>query len=222
MEVGEGVLIFPERTVLMARTSVGQMQRSMITLNSIAELRRPKETVDFFDSLEREEQVLWLDDLVGRARYADDADDTPYACLLDTGVNRGHRLLAPALDAGDLHTVEPGWGTDDADGHGTEMAGLALAGDLGELLTGADPVEIAHRLESVKLIPQGAVPGAGPRHHGYLTVEAVARPEITALLRRRVFGMAVTARDDRDRGRPSAWSAAIDSLAVDFEGNGEN
>ena len=222
MEVAEGVLIFPERTVLMARASVGQLQRSMVTLNSIAELRCPKETADFFDSLEPDEQVLWLDDLIGRVRYADDADDTPYACLLDTGINRGHRLLAPALDADDLHTVEPGWGTDDANGHGTEMAGLALAGDLNELLAGADPVEIEHRLESVKLIPHGAVPGAGPRHHGYLTVEAVARPEITAPLRRRVFGMAVTARDDRDRGRPSAWSAAIDSLAVDFDGDGEN
>ena len=125
-------------------------------------------------------------------------------------------------DAGDLHTVEPGWGTNDADGHGTEMAGLALVGDLSELLAGADPVEIPHRLESVKLIAHGAVPGAGSRHHGYRTVEAVARPEITAPLRRRVFGMAVTARDDRDRGRPSAWSAAIDSLAVDSDGEGEN
>ena len=222
IDISEGVLFFPERTVLMARASVGQMQRSIITLNSIAELRRPKETADFFDSLEREEQALWLDDLVGRARYADDADDVPYACLLDTGVNRGHRLLAPAVDANDLHTVEPGWGTDDADGHGTEMAGLALSGDLSELLAGVDPVEISHRLESVKLIPRGAVPGADSRHHGYLTVEAVARPEITAPLRRRVFGMAVTARDNRDRGRPSAWSAAIDSLGVDFDGDGEN
>ena len=34
--------------------------------------------------------------------------------------------------------------------------------------------------------------------------------------------MAVTARDDRDRGRPSAWSAAIDSLAVDFDSDGAN
>ena len=34
--------------------------------------------------------------------------------------------------------------------------------------------------------------------------------------------MAVTARDDRDRGRPSAWSAAIDSLAVDVDGDGAN
>ena len=158
------------------------MQRSIVTLNSIAELRRPKETADFFDSLEREEQVELLDDLLDRARFADDGDDTPYACLLDTGVNRGHPMLSLALDANDLHTVEPGWGTDDAVGHGTEMAGLALAGDLSELLAATGPVEIDHRLESVKLIPLAAVRSAGPRHHGYLTVEAVARPEVTAPL----------------------------------------
>ena len=222
MEVAQGELNFPERTVVMARAAVEQMERSMVTLNSIAELRRPKETADFFDSLERDEQAEWLDDLLDRTRFAAEADDTPHACLLDTGVNRGHPLLAPALDTGDLHTVEPGWGTDDAVGHGTEMAGLALAGDLSELLAGTAPVEVEHRLESVKLIPQAAVPGAGPRHHGYMTVEAVARPEVTAPLRPRVFGMAVTARDDRDRGRPSAWSAAIDSLAVDFDGDGAN
>ena len=222
MEVAPGELNFPERTVVMARAAVDQMQRSMVTLNSIAELRCPKETADFFDSLERDEQAEWLDDFLDRARFAADADDTPYACLLDTGVNRGHPLIAPALDAVDLHTVEPAWGTNDADGHGTEMAGLALAGDLNELLAGTDPVEIDHRLESVKLIPQDEVPGAGPRHHGYLTVEAVARPEVTAPFRRRVFGMAVTARDNRDRGRPSAWSAAIDSLTVDFDGDGAN
>ena len=222
MEVAPGELNFPERTVVMARAAVEQMERSMVTLNSIAELRRPKETADFFDSLECDEQADWLDDLLDRARFAAETDDTPYACLLDTGVNRGHPLIAPALDAVDLHTVEPGWGTDDAAGHGTEMAGLALAGDLNELLAGTDPVEIEHRLESVKLIPRDGVPGAGPRHHGYLTVEAVARPEVTAPYRRRIYGMAVTARDDRDRGRPSAWSAAIDSLAVDFDGDGAN
>ena len=222
IEVAQEELRFPERTVLMARSAVDQMHRSMVTLNSIAELRRPKETADFFDALERDEQAEWLDDLMARIRVANVTDATPYACLLDTGVNRGHRLLAPALDANDLHTVEPGWGTNDDAGHGTAMAGLALVGDLTEHLAGNDPVEIEHRLESVKLIPRDRVRGAGPRHHGYLTVEAVARPEVTAPLRRRVFGMAVTARDDRDRGRPSAWSAAIDSLAVDFDGDGFN
>ena len=108
MELAQGELNFPERTVVMARAAVGQMERSMVTLNSIAELRRPKETADFFDSLEGDEQADWLDDFLDRARFAGEADDTPYACLLDTGVNRGHLLLAPALDAADLHTVEPG------------------------------------------------------------------------------------------------------------------
>ena len=222
IEVAQGVLKFPERTVLMVHASVEQMEQSMVTLNSIAELRRPKETAEFFDSLAREEQAEWLDELMDRAEFAGDEVNAPHACLLDTGINRGHPLLSFSLSVNDLHTVEPGWGTDDDAGHGTEMAGLALAGDLTEILAGTDPMEIDHRLESVKLIPQASVPGAGPRHHGYLTVEAVARPEVTAPLRRRVFGMAVTARDDRDRGRPSAWSAAIDSLAADYDADGAN
>ena len=112
MDVAPGELIFPERTVLMAPASVEEVQRSMVTLNSIAELRRPKETAEFFDSLEREEQAVWLDDFLNRARFAVDRDGMPYACLLDTGVNRGHPMLASAVDANDLHTVEPGWGTD--------------------------------------------------------------------------------------------------------------
>jgi hypothetical protein len=44
---------------------------------------------------------------------------------------------------------------------------------------------------------------------------------VTDPYRRRVYGMAVTARDNRDRGRPSAWSATIDRLAVDAEGENE-
>ena len=70
MEVAPGELNFPERTVVMARAAVEQMERSMVTLNSIVELRRPKETADFFDSLERDEQADWLDDLLDRARFA--------------------------------------------------------------------------------------------------------------------------------------------------------
>ena len=220
MRVAPGNLVFPERTVLLIHASVEQMQRSMLTLNSIAELRRAKETAEFFDSLLPEAQPEWLEELLARIRYPASADEVPHVCLLDTGVNRGHPLIEPSLGASDLHTVEPGWGVDDNDGHGTEMAGLALAGDLTELLDGNDPVELGHRLESVKLLPSGGATGTDPRHHGYLTVEAAARPEVTAPFRPRVFGLAVTARDNRDRGRPSAWSAALDALAADVGGSG--
>ena len=221
MRVAPGDLVFPERTVLLVSASLEQMRHSMLTLNSIAELGRAKETAEFFDSLRPEEQQDWLDELLARTEFAAVVDDVPRVCLLDTGVNRGHPFLHPALDADDLHTVEPGWGTDDAHGHGTQMAGVALAGDLTSLVEGTDPVALDHRLESVKLLP-GPGGDGDSRHHGFVTVEAVARPEVAAPRRSRVFGMAVTARDDRDRGRPSAWSAAVDSLAADVDAAGEH
>lgn len=220
IEVASGELQFPERTVVLAYASATQMTRSALTLNSIGELRRAKDTAEFFDSMPPQEQPAWLDDLMGRARFADPGERVPYVCVLDTGINRGHPLLAPALDAVDLHTVEPTWGTNDGNGHGTRLAALALIGDLTAALASQDPIELAHRLESVKLLPHDGYNGGDAKHHGYLTTEAVARPEVTAPQRLRVFEMAVTARDNRDRGRPSAWSAAIDRLAADAEGGG--
>ncbi len=220
MRVAPGELSFPERTVLHVLASVEQMERSMLTLNSVAELRRAKETAEFFDSLPQEEQYEWIDDLLARTSFAEDAAEIAHVCILDTGVTRGHPMLRNALAANDLHTVEPAWGVGDSNGHGTEMAGLALAGDLTNLLAGSSHVDVSHRLESVKLLPQGRSGGTDPQHHGYLTVQAVTRPEVTAPNRLRVFVMAVTARDDRDRGRPSAWSAAVDALAADSYGDG--
>ncbi len=220
MRVAQGSLMFPERTVLLVRASLEQMQGSMAILNNIAELRRAKETADFFESMPIDEQRARLDDLLKRIQYPSEEENVPYICLLDTGANRGHPLLAPVFAADDLHTVEPGWGVDDAVDHGTQMAGLALTGDLTKLLAANDLVEINHRLESVKLLHQNESNEDDPLHHGYLTKEAVARPEITAPSRHRVFAMAITARDNRDRGKPSAWSSALDSLASDASGYG--
>jgi len=196
----------------------GQIKQSIMLLNSIAELRRAKETAEFFDSLYPTEQREWIDELLQRTQFASADEDTPYICILDTGVNRGHPLLSSALAAEDQHSIEPGWGTADEEGHGTQMAGLSLFGDLTEALSSSDPVKLLHRLESVKLLRRDG--DNDGKHHGYLTVEAVARPEVGKPERNRVFSMAVTAKDSRDRGRPSAWSAAIDNLAADSAAEG--
>ena len=220
-ELAPGQIDFPERTVLLIYGSRGQMRRSIMTLNSIAELQRGKETADFFDSLPPEEQPEWSDDLLQHLNLAVEDQQAPHVCVLDTGVNNGHPLLASSLSSHDLHTIEPGWGTNDNQGHGTEMAGLALLGDLTPVLASNQPVSIDHRLESVKLLDRNHSNSSDSRHHGYLTIQAVSYPEVTAPDRRRVFSMAITARDARDRGRPSAWSATIDRLAVDYENQGE-
>ena len=221
MDVSPGDLRFPERSVVVARTSLSTIQRSIVMLNSIAELRHAKETAEFFDALPLPEQSEWMNELLDRTTFTKDPD-APHACLLDTGVNRAHPLIAPVLDPDDLHTVEPAWGTRDDSGHDTELAGLAIAGNLTGALSGNQHIEVEHRLESVKLLRHDGANGTDSHHHGYLTAEAVSRPEIAFPARRRAFGMAITARDNRDRGRPSGWSSTLDALAADSDHQGES
>jgi len=205
---------FPERTVLVCTGSKAQLEHSVYLLSLIAELRRAKETADFFDSMPVTEQHLWAADLHNRMQTA--GADAPYVCVLDTGVNRGHVLIAGSLAEADLHTVEPVWGSADTDGHGTGLAGLALFGDLADALQTSGPISIPARLESVKLLRMGG--DNEGKVYGALTQEGVGRVEVTDPDRRRIFNLAVTATDSRDRGRPSSWSAAIDALASDWQG----
>ncbi len=114
-------LHFPERSVLLMYGTQQQIQQSIMLLNSIAELKRAKETAEFFDSLKPTDQREWIDDLL---------------------------------------------------------------------------------------------------KHGYLTIDAVAQSESREPYRQRIFSMAVTAKDSRDRGKPSAWSATLDRLACDVDGEG--
>ena len=217
----KGQLDFPERIVLLAFGSVKQMKESIVVLNRIAELRQAKETAEFFDSLPLLEQSEWLEDLRGRITAPPADAEVPHLCILDTGVNYGHPLLALSLDQADLHTINPAWNGNDDAGHGTEMAGLATMGDLTNALSSQESLDVPHRLESVQLLQDTYTEQGDPQLHGYCTVEAVARPEIAAPERKRVFSMAITARDHRDHGRPSAWSAAIDGLASDADSYGE-
>ncbi|SHI25208.1 S8 family peptidase [Pollutimonas bauzanensis] len=211
---------FPERTVLLMYGSEQQFSRSVMTLNCVAELRRAKDTAEFFDGMGVDEQRQWVDDMTARAQFVGAGDDVPRICLLDSGVNRGHPLLVPLLTELDLHTVEPEWGVDDRANHGTGLAGIAAYGDLTDALAAEGPLHVAHRLESVKLTPNDGANQGTAKHHAYLFAEAVSRPEIAAPHRHRVFTSAVTASDYRDRGRPSSWSSAVDGLAADADGAG--
>lgn len=212
---------FPERTIVVMYGSQQQLSTSVMTLNCVAELRRAKETAEFFDGMTPPEQQQWVDETLSRLTVASDDDATPRVCLLDSGVNPGHALLAPFLATADLHTVNPAWGVDDTANHGSGLAGLAVLGDLADALSSTDPIVVHHRLESVKLTPEQGANDGDAKHHGYLFAEAVARPEVAAPKRPRVFTSAVTSSDDRDRGRPSAWSSTVDRLASDYDGNGQ-
>jgi hypothetical protein len=208
LEVGGERSRFPDRTVVLARGTKSQMTRSIHLLNCVAELRKAKDTADFFSEMPPAEQDEWVQ--AALENLTTPPNPAPAVCILDTGVNRQHPLIIPALAESDLHSCKPDWDVNDHHGHGTEMAGLALYGDLTEILAATEQITLRHRLESVKILPPN---GRNPAHlYGAITREGVARVELQAPDRQRVVSMAVTATDFRDRGQPSEWSAAIDSL----------
>jgi len=213
-------LSFRDRTVLLVHASAEQLAGAIDVLDDLAELRRPHEPEAVLSLDDAAEQAEWVDQLTERVRAA--GEGAPAVCVVDTGVHQPHPLLSSSLEKDDQHTCDPTWGLEDRAGHGTEMAGLALFGDLGHAMTSTGPVTPTHRLESVKLLP--SVTGNPPHLWGALTATAASLVEIQAPTRRRAFSMAVTAPDgstpavpdrgDGGTGRPTSWSAAVDALAA--------
>lgn len=170
----------------------------------------------------RDYQDDLINDLAGRISWP--GADVPAVCILDTGANRAHPLIEPALFAVDMQTLDERWGVDDSHpgGHGTGMAGLALLGDLTTPM--ADLVEpvLSHRLETVKILPPAGWPGHDPVNYGAVTSSAVSLAEGRAPARNRIICCAVT-NEDRPGDEPSRWSAALDQMAsATQDGDGDD
>lgn len=212
IQVSEETVHFPERAVVLARTSFSEWQKVPGLLQLLAELRRANTITGEFLALRPGGQSEYIDRLLGHCTFA--SPESPAVCILDRGVNRGHPLLEPALAESDTQAWRPEWSPADINGHGTEMAGLALYGDLAEKLENLQPVELSHRLESVKILPDT---GANdPPAWGPITVGSMAKATYAAPNRSRVFCMPVTA-TDKEKWQPSLWSAKLDQAVSGME-----
>ena len=159
-QFGPTSVLRSERTLSRSSTAsfsssqglLNQLSGSIDILGMIAEVRAPKNTATFYAAMSPVDQRVLVDGLLDR--ISGPSRNTPYICLLDTGVNQAHPLLSEVIAIADLDTYKPAWGVDDRHGHGTEMAGLAAYGDLTHILQNSAPVECAHRIGSVKLFNQ--------------------------------------------------------------------
>ncbi len=214
IEFSDQSVWFPETVVVLARGTLRQWTRVRGLYRNLAEFRRAKIVSSEFLELPPSDQAEFVNDLLSRTSFA--AADAPAVTVLDTGINRGHPLLRPALDSHDTQAWGGHWTVNDIQGHGTEMAGIALFGPrLKELLLSTETVALQHRLESVKVLPDVGV--NNPPDYGPITIGAMRKAEIASPNRKRTFCLAVTA-DDRDQHRPSLWSAAIDQAVVRRKG----
>lgn len=209
---GEERLRFAEREVVFIHTDRQTLARIVASTDAVAEIRLGRDDASFFSSGEgREDQGGWVDAAVDRLVRSDDIDAVA-VCLLDTGVNRAHPLLAPVFAADDLHSVNPAWGTDDHHGHGSEMSGLAIFGDLTVRLASTDPLPLTFIGEAVKLLPPAGFPATQPQSYGLVSQQAILRPEIARPDRERIFCMAVT-QSDVHGPKATSWSATLDTMA---------
>ena len=149
---------FPEREVVLALAAPETLSRILAHSDTVAELRIARDTPATFMEMTPDEQIAWAEDLA--ERITPPSADAPAVCLLDSGTTRRHPLIRPVLDSADqqawdgtpsVEDTGTGWG-----GHGTEMSGVAMYGDLVTALTTNEAVPLRHRLESVKILPDQA------------------------------------------------------------------
>jgi len=220
ISLAEGYVCFPGRVVVLVQTTRSQLQQSLDLLEDVAEIRGTSASAEYFLSeLKPYELAEWVKDLAARIKADELTEKTPFVTLLDTGVNRHHPLLDAAVATADLHAVMDTWENHDHNGHGTEMAGLAIHGDLREPLSSQEVVQIVHRLESIKIFPPR---GANPTHlYGWVMDSAAQKVEEKDAARRRTFAMMTTAYGST-AGMPSEWSATVDRLAFGLKGDSIN
>jgi hypothetical protein len=203
--------------VKLIRANSPQLTELITYFAHVAELRRAEEATSFFDELSGKEQKNWTEELLSRIDF--NLTDTS-VCILDTGVNAGHPLLASACDEDCVQTVDPAWRSDDHDGHGTEVAGIVLFHDLKGRLISDKKENIVHHLESVKILPPHGE--NDPPLYGAITQDAVYMAETVRPKYNRAICMAVTSKEhNTDNGRPTSWSGAVDSLIAGATGDNE-
>jgi hypothetical protein len=208
---------FEDRIVYAVFSTAENINLIRLQTGAIAELKSIKETPTTFLDMEVEEQAEWVSELVARIVLPD--ENSPRVCLLDTGVNNAHELIAPLLSEDDMHSYHPNWPVTDtaADKHGTGMAGLSIYGDLFYPLQHSNPIDLKHRLESVRVFnPFNNTP---EDLYGVISSDAVAQVEIQSPEIKRVFCLAITSGSD-GTGKPSEWSATIDKEIFNNGGEG--
>lgn len=207
--IGLKHITFPERTILVVRVDMYQLEELVSSFEYIAELRKPEELNSFWldSSLKVTEREDIINDALGRTIVN---TTNNYISILDTGVNNGHLLIRPFLSDLNRLTANVNWGTNDVGGHGTKMAGVAVYGDLNSYLEGVEDKVINHQLESIKIIPPN-----GWNDDEFLplvTQDAVNEGTINNPDLKRVYCFANTAKNQFEFGKPSTWSATIDRI----------
>lgn len=167
--------------------------------------------------LDKAHDVLF-DDVVGMAHIPAPVGDEPMVTVIDSGVLSGHRLLAGwVLDEQDFGTTENA--PTDFHGHGTQVAGLALYGDVGACLREQSwtPAVLILNAKVLEKDAWGEPSFPEDRRPERMIEEAIRHFHQNKGCR--VFNLSLGARGDvyRSGARQFAWAHVLDGLAKELD-----
>lgn len=212
-QIGQSQIELAEYIVKVIKGTSEQLSNSLLLLDNLAELRQPQEVANFIESFEDKRE--WLNDL--KERIVNNFDDNSVLiCLLDTGINNKHPLLENFVFDDNLHSYNESWGFQDSytnGGHGTGVAGLALYGDLTDVLSSLENIQIYHGLESFKIFNsiQEDEKFDAPKFENAVSIPSINKPNNL-----RVYCLTIL-RNNVFKGRPSSSSAIIDKICFGKE-----
>lgn len=195
-------LQFADVDVFLIKTNKNVLESLPNHLGYIEGIRRYRQPSILTETHEvnREWNELFSDDINFNI-----SDDSVCIGILDTGVNNAHKLLTPALPDTRMGSAINVPDNIDKSYHGTDMAGLALLGDLTDLAyQRGGSSDIEHSLASVKICENGHETDSD--FYGAVIEDAIEQSQSMGAT---INCMAITDSVSLD-GRPTSSSAALD------------
>ena len=142
-------------------------------------------------------------------------DGAPAVCIIDSGIQEGHRLLQPAIDTPNSRSFLAGHDVADRvapHGHGTPVAGAVLYRDFSEGSEGGEAIcwiQNARLLNDQKSLPQDVYPP--------LAIREIIRHYRNGNRQTRIFNHSIAANGPCRLVRMSTWGAEIDLLSHELD-----
>lgn len=204
------VLEIGDRVIFIVKTTAQKLSNIFNYDCPLGELRKITSTSLPIIESSKIDQAEWAESLLKRVKRE---NKNVEIWLLDTGVNLTNPLLEGQIASDKNLAVNESWGSHDhhPHGHGTQMAGLALYGDLLNKLMSDEDVEIKHDVCGIKIVPN--VGSNTEESYPHITYEAVSIATVKSPDTEKIFNLTVTDIDPSRAGSGNTtWSAAIDNI----------